>query len=115
MILRGGANIYPAEVEAALLAHPDIASCAVIGLPHPDLGASLHAVLHLRDGAAADAVVAALPAFLADLLARPKHPESYEIAREPVRDDAGKVRRSALRDERIRWLDEGRDFRIPAP
>ncbi len=113
MILRGGANIYPAEVEAALLAHPDIASCAVIGLPHPDLGASLHAVLQLRDGAGPAEVVAALPAFLADLLARPKHPESYEISPDPVRDDAGKVRRTALRDERIRWLGEGRDFRIP--
>ena len=114
MILRGGANVYPAEVEAALLAHPDIASCAVVGLPHPDLGASLHAVLQLRDGADADATVKSLPAFLSDLLGKPKHPESYEISDEAVRDDAGKVRRTMLRDERVRWLSEGREFRVMA-
>ena len=114
MILRGGANVYPAEVEAALIAHPDIASCAVVGLPHPDLGSSIHAVLQVRDGADADALVAGLPKFLGDLLSRPKHPESYEVTTEPVRDDAGKVRRTMLRDERVRWLQEGRDFRVMA-
>ncbi|MCB1543214.1 MAG: AMP-binding protein, partial [Rhodoblastus sp.] len=112
MILRGGANIYPAEVEAALIAHPDIESCAVVGLPHPDLGSSIHAVLQVREGADADAIVAGLPNFLTDLLSRPKHPESYEVTSEPVRDDAGKVRRTMLRDERVRWLQEGRAFRV---
>lgn len=111
LILRGGANVYPAEVEAALLAHPDIESCAVIGLPHPDLGASIHAVLQLRPGAEGTGLAAAMPGFLADSLAKPKHPESYEFAQEAVRDDAGKVRRTMLRDERIRWLAEGREFR----
>ncbi|MCC2107855.1 MAG: AMP-binding protein, partial [Hyphomicrobiales bacterium] len=114
MILRGGANVYPAEVEAALIAHPDIASCAVVGLPHPDLGSSIHAVLQVREGADADAIVAGLPKFLGDLLSRPKHPESYEVTTEPVRDDAGKVRRTMLRDERVRWMQEGRDFRVMA-
>ena len=114
MILRGGANVYPAEIEAALIAHPDIASCAVVGLPHPDLGASLHAVLQVRDGADADTVVASLPGFLKDILSRPKHPESYEISSEAVRDDAGKVRRTRLRDERVRWIAEGREFRVMA-
>ncbi|MFV0281091.1 MAG: AMP-binding protein [Rhodoblastus sp.] len=114
MILRGGANTYPAEIEAALMAHPDIASCAVVGLPHPDLGSSIHAVLQLRDGADANALVAALPKFLDNLLSRPKHPESYEISDEAVRDDAGKVRRTMLRDERARWLEEGREFRVMA-
>lgn len=114
MILRGGANIYPAEIEAALIAHPDISSCAVVGLPDPDLGSSIHAVLQLRDGADADAVVAGLPSFLSELLSKPKHPESYEISMEAVRDDAGKVRRTMLRDERVRWLNEGREFRTMA-
>ncbi len=114
MILRGGANVYPAEVEAALIAHPDVMSCAVVGLPHPDLGSSIHAVLQLRDGANAEAVVGGMPSFLADILSRPKHPESYEVANEPVRDDAGKVRRTMLRDERVRWLQEGREFRAMA-
>lgn len=114
MILRGGANVYPAEIEAALIAHPDIASCAVVGLPHPDLGSTIHAVLQLRDGADGDAVVADMPRFLSDLLSKPKHPESYEISSETVRDDAGKVRRTMLRDERVRWLNEGREFRVMA-
>jgi bile acid-coenzyme A ligase len=112
MILRGGANVYPAEVEAALMAHPDIASCAVVGLPDPDLGASIHAVLQLRDGADGAAIVASLPAFLADLLSKSKHPGSYEISDETVRDDAGKVRRTMLRDERVRWIGEGKEFRV---
>lgn len=115
MILRGGANIYPAEVEAALLAHADIVTCAVVGLPDADLGQSIHAVLQLRDEADANAVIAGLPAFLADRISKPKHPGSYEIAADAVRDDAGKVRRTLLRDQRVRWAEEGRDFRIPAP
>lgn len=114
MILRGGANVYPAEVEAALLAHPDIVTCAVVGLPDADLGQSIHAVLQLREGADADATLAALPAFLGERISRPKHPGSYEIVADAVRDDAGKVRRTMLRDERMRWLEEGRDFRIAA-
>lgn len=112
MVLRGGANVYPAEVEAALLAHPDIASCAVIGLPHEDLGASIHAVLHLRDGVDGVVLIETLPAFLADRLARPKHPESFELSIGPVRGDDGKVRRTMLRDERMRWMKEGVEFRM---
>lgn len=115
LILRGGANVYPAEVESALIGHPDIISCVVVGLPHRDLGQSIHAVLQLRDGADADVVIASLPAFLSDRISRTKHPESYEATNETVRDDAGKVRRSMMRDERVRWLQEGREFRVDAP
>jgi len=115
MILRGGANTYPAEVEAALIANPDIRSCAVVGLPDPDLGARIHAIVEIAPETSADALLAGLPAFLSERLSRPKHPESYEFTNATVRDDAGKVRRTMLRDERIRWMEEGRDFRIPAP
>ncbi|GGC63786.1 AMP-binding protein [Chelatococcus reniformis] len=116
MILRGGANVYPAEVEAALMAHPDITTCAVVGLPDPDLGARIHAIVQLADGQDADTVLGSLPEFLASRIGRPKHPESYELATDAVRDDAGKVRRTALRDERIRWLEDGREFRLrPIP
>ncbi|MGV2981081.1 AMP-binding protein [Camelimonas sp. ID_303_24] len=115
MILRGGANTYPAEVEAALIANPDIRSCAVVGLPDPDLGARIHAIIEIAPETFADAMLAGLPAFLSERLSKPKHPESYEFTSATVRDDAGKVRRTMLRDERIRWMEEGRDFRIPAP
>ncbi|MDE2361576.1 MAG: AMP-binding protein [Hyphomicrobiales bacterium] len=114
MILRGGANVYPAEIEAALMKHPDVGSCAVVGLPHPDLGSSIHAVLQVREGADADTVVQSMPGHLADLVSKSKHPESYEVTSEPVRDDAGKVRRTMLRDERARWMKEGREFRMMA-
>ncbi len=50
--------------------------------------------------------------FLADRLSRYKHPESFEIVGVSPRDDAGKVRRTLLRDERAAWLKEGRAFRI---
>ena len=111
MILRGGANIYPAEVEAALVAHPDIKTSVVLGLPDADLGGRLHAIIEVDPATDADAVIASLPHFLGDLLSKYKHPETYEIAHDSHRDDAGKVRRTMLRAERVRWLEEGREFR----
>jgi bile acid-coenzyme A ligase len=96
MILIGGANVYPAEVEAALDEHPAVGSSCVIGLPHEDLGNRLHAIVQLRD----DVDDAELSAFLAERLARHKLPRSFERVEFPLRDDAGKVRRSALRDAR---------------
>jgi bile acid-coenzyme A ligase len=99
MILAGGANIYPAEIEAALDEHPHVRSSAVIGLPDDDLGHRVHAIIHTDDGAPIDADE--LRAHLADRLVRYKIPRSFEFTDEPLRDDAGKVRRSALRAERI--------------
>ncbi len=112
LILRGGANVYPAEVEAALYGHPDVENAVVVGLPDPDLGARVHAIVQAKPGRKLD--VADLCAFMAEQLARYKLPESYEFTEQMVRDDAGKVRRSALRAERAEWLAQGRDFRIPA-
>src|SRR5713226_4025344 len=112
MILRGGANIYPAEVEAAVTAHPDVRSCVVVGLPDPEFGQRVHAILELREAADAQSIVDSMGDFLADQLSRYKHPESFEIVNSGLRDDAGKVRRTLLRDERAVWLKEGRAFRI---
>jgi bile acid-coenzyme A ligase len=97
MILVGGSNVYPAEVEGALDAHPAVASCCVLGLPDDDLGSRIHAIVQLTDPASDDE----LRAHLADLLVRYKIPRTFERVDEPLRDDAGKVRRSALREERI--------------
>ena len=112
MILRGGANIYPAEVEAAISAHPQVRSCVVVGLPDPEFGQRVHAILELDEGADAQAVADGTAAFLADRLSRYKHPESFEIVSVGLRDDSGKVRRTLLRDERAGWLKEDRAFRI---
>jgi bile acid-coenzyme A ligase len=96
MILSGGANIYPAETESALLEHPSIVSCAVIGLPDEDLGKSVHAIVQCDSPVATEE----LRAFLADRLVRYKIPRTFEFVDFAVRDDAGKVRRSALQAER---------------
>jgi bile acid-coenzyme A ligase len=97
MILSGGANIYPAEVEAALQEHPAVRSCAVIGLPDDDLGNRVHAIVEADARLDADDVLA----YLRERLATYKLPRSIEVVEEPLRDDAGKVRRSALRAERL--------------
>lgn len=99
MILSGGANIYPAEVEAALDEHPAVSSCAVIGLPDDDLGNAVHAVVHL-DPSSPPPSDDDLRAFLAERLVAYKIPRTFERVDVPVRDDAGKVRRSALQADR---------------
>lgn len=99
MILAGGSNVYPAEVEAAIDEHPAVSSCAVIGLPDDEMGNVVHAVLHLHPGA--EVSDDDLRTFLAERLVTYKIPRSFERVDTPVRDDAGKVRRSALREERL--------------
>lgn len=101
MILRGGANIYPAEVEAAIDAYPGVRSSAVIGLPDPELGNTLHAIV---DAPGCNVDEPALRAHMATELVTYKRPASYEFVTEPVRDDAGKVRRKALREARLAKL-----------
>jgi len=101
MILTGGSNVYPAEVEAAIAEHPAVQSCAVIGLPDDDLGNIVHAIIeadprHLQ--------VRELLTFLGERLVRYKVPRSIEIVNEPLRNDAGKLRRSALRAERLQSI-----------
>jgi len=97
MILSGGRNIYPAEVEAALDEHPAVRSSCVIGLPDEDLGSRVHALVDLiRDVRDEE-----LRAHVAQRLVHYKVPRSFERVHGPLRDDAGKVRRSALREERI--------------
>lgn len=97
MILSGGANIYPAEVEAAIDSCPGIRSSAVIGLPHEDLGNYVHAIVDAPDGIAEEALLA----HLEKRLVRYKVPKTIEFSSEPLRDDAGKLRRKALREERL--------------
>jgi len=99
LILSGGRNLYPAEIEAALLAHPEVAEAIVIGLPDEDLGAHVHAIVRLEDGGDAD--TAPLLDWVRDRLVGYKVPRSLEFTDTPLRDEAGKARRSALRAERI--------------
>ena len=98
MIVSGGVNIYPAEVEAAIDLYPGVRSSAVIGLPDEDMGNLVHAIIDTPDGNVEEE---ALLAHLADHLVLYKIPRTMEFVTEPVRDDAGKVRRRALQDERV--------------
>jgi bile acid-coenzyme A ligase len=97
MILVGGSNIYPAEIEAALDEHPLVQSSAVIGLPDEEMGSQIHAIVQPREGLTEDV----LRKHLRTLLVTYKQPRTYEFVSENIRDDAGKVRRTQLRDERI--------------
>jgi bile acid-coenzyme A ligase len=97
MILVGGSNVYPAEIESALDEHPLVQSSAVIGLPHEEMGNTIHAIVQPREGLTEDG----LREHLASRLVTYKQPRSYEFVSENIRDDAGKVRRSQLREERL--------------
>ena len=97
MILVGGANVYPAEVEAALDEHPAVRSSCVIGLPDDELGSRVHAIVQ----APPEVSDQELLAHLAERLAPYKIPRTLERTDQYLRDDAGKVRRSALRAERL--------------
>ena len=89
LIISGGVNIWPAEVEAALLHHPAVLSCAVFGEPDDDLGQRVHAILQTHD----PITLADVRAFLRDYLARDKMPRAITCRAAPVRDDAGKFRK----------------------
>ncbi len=97
MILSGGANVYPAEVEAALDSHPLVRSSCVIGLPDEDMGQRIHAIVDATGAVTEER----LREHVAARLASYKVPRTFEWVSEPLRDDAGKVRRTALREERL--------------
>jgi bile acid-coenzyme A ligase len=100
LILSGGANVYPAEVESALLEHPSVESCVVIGLPDDDLGQRVHAVIQTRNSVSDDE----LREFLFERIVGYKIPRSFRFVSEPLRDDAGKIRRGTWRDEEVSRL-----------
>jgi bile acid-coenzyme A ligase len=93
MIVVGGQNVYPAEIEAAILEHPAVSSAVVVRAPDDDLGAVPHAVVQV-DGHVTDAE---LDAHVAARLSPAKRPRAWRRSEGPLRDDAGKVRRSELR------------------
>ncbi|GAA2769828.1 o-succinylbenzoate--CoA ligase [Streptomyces showdoensis] len=95
MIISGGENIYPAEVEDALLAHPDVVECAVIGVPDGTWGETVRAVI--VTGAAGTPDPAAILASLDGRLARYKIPKSVVVVAELPRTASGKLLKHQLR------------------
>ena len=96
MIISGGTNIYPREVEEVLLDHPDVAEVSVIGRPDPEWGESVVAYVVPREGAAVDA--AALDRLCLERIARFKRPKAYERISELPKNNYGKVLKTALRE-----------------
>ncbi|MCC9184383.1 fatty-acid--CoA ligase FadD5 [Mycolicibacterium mageritense] len=97
MIISGGENIYCAEVENVLAAHPAIAEVAVIGRPHEKWGEVPVAVVALGSAGEAKLELADLDSFLSERLARYKHPKALEIVDALPRNPSGKVLKTELR------------------
>jgi long-chain acyl-CoA synthetase len=99
LIITGGVNVYPAEVEAELLGHAAVGDAAVIGVPDPDLGESVVAVVELRAGVtSSDALAAELVAHCRDRLAGYKCPRRVDFTDALPRTDSGKLYKRRLRD-----------------
>ncbi|MCZ4316883.1 AMP-binding protein [Comamonadaceae bacterium G21597-S1] len=104
MVISGGVNLYPAEVECALAEHEKVLDCAVIGVPDPEFGEKLLAYVQVAHdhGLTADSLMIYLRTKLAGL----KVPRAYKFVSELPRDDSGKLMKRKLRDPY--WSDMGR-------
>jgi len=96
LIISGGFNVYPAEVEALLDEIPGVAESAVIGVPHPDFGEGVVAVVAARPGADLDA--GGITVALSDKLARFKQPKEVHIVEALPRNTMGKIQKNVLRE-----------------
>ena len=106
MIISGGMNIYPAEIEGVLHAHPDVMDAAVFGVPSDEWGESVHAVVQPKPGHTID--LGGLEAHAVEHLAGYKRPRSWEVRAELPRTESGKLLKRLLRDEH--W--QGRATRV---
>ena len=99
MIISGGANIYPAEIENVLLTHPKVADVAVFGIPNTDWGEEVKAVIEPAAGVAGGPALAAeILEFCKDKLAKFKTPKTVDFMAELPRDPNGKLYKRKLRD-----------------
>jgi long-chain acyl-CoA synthetase len=103
MIISGGVNIYPAEIEAVMHEHPQILDAAVFGVPDDDWGERVHAVVQPKPGKTLD--LDELRNFVDARVGGYKRPREYEVREELPRTEAGKILKRLLRDEL--WRDRG--------
>ena len=107
MIISGGVNIYPAEVEGVLSGHPSVGDVAVIGIPDPEWGEQVKAIVELVDGVApSDELAEELVVYCQDRMGRYKCPRSVDFRDELPRTDGGKLYKRILREEY--WADAER-------
>jgi bile acid-coenzyme A ligase len=99
LIVTGGANVYPAEVESALIEHPAIADVVVVGLSDPEWGRRVHAIVEPSDPAAPPSASEVI-AFAKERVAAYKVPKTVEIVDRIPRSEATKVNRAALIEAR---------------
>jgi long-chain acyl-CoA synthetase len=99
MIISGGANIYPAEIENVLLSHEKVGDAAVFGIPHDDWGEEVKAVIEPAEGVEGDDELAReIMEYCAGRLAKFKTPKSIDFTNEMPRDPNGKLYKRKLRD-----------------
>ena len=97
MIISGGVNIYPAEIEAVIIGHAHVLDVAVLGVPDEEWGESVHAIVQPKPDVTLDAEL--LAAYVEPRLAGYKRPRTWEFRTELPRTDAGKLLKRVLRDE----------------
>lgn len=97
MIIRGGFNVYPREIEEILYSHPDVVEAAVIGVPHPDLGEEVAAMVVLRQGASTSPED--LKQFVKERVAPYKYPRKIQMVKELPKSHTGKILKRAIRFE----------------
>jgi long-chain acyl-CoA synthetase len=107
MIISGGVNIYPAEIESVIIAHPDVVDVAVFGIPDEDWGEQVKAVIEVR-GAVQEGQEGQLLGWARERLAKYKCPRSIDFVDVLPRDPNGKLKKRLLRDPY--W--EGRERQI---
>jgi len=106
MIISGGVNIYPAEIESVFITHPNVADVAVFGVPDADWGERVHAVIEPQGVSVEAADGEAIVAWARERLARYKCPRTVDFIAEMPRDPNGKLSKRKLRDPF--WTDTGR-------
>jgi long-chain acyl-CoA synthetase len=102
MIITGGTNVYPAEIEAVLLDHPKVHDAGVIGLPDPDWGETIMALVQLKpDFEPGEQLQGELTAFCKERLASYKVPRRWAFRDDLPRTEAGKLYKRKIRDEYV--------------
>ena len=99
IIIRGGYNVYPLEIEEILYTHPDVVEAAVAGVPHIDLGEEVAAVVVLREGT--KTTPEELRQFVKERVAPYKYPRRIQLVKELPKNHTGKILKKILREEEV--------------